>query len=816
MLSSICNMAVNLIYESIPVIALRGIVIFPGMRFHFDVGRKQSIAAVKAAMNDSQKILLVTQKDIKVDEPDFEDLYSIGVVAKINQVIKSPDSDSLRVVVEGISRAVITTELSSRPYMLCDVKVKKSSRIKAEEADLKEALIHKVKDAYEVYLQYSTPEPNEAVAAIFFSDDADFVADSVSGNLMLRYQERQQLLSELNIIKRLEKLYSIIVRENRILSIERSVEERVESQMDQNQKEYYLKEKLKAISTELGDGEDTLSDVQKYKEKIQALKCSDEIRAKLIKECEKLSKMQGISVDASILRGYLDTVVELPFGVYSEDSFDLVKAKSILERDHYGLKNVKERFIELLAVKKMTDNVRGQIICLVGPPGIGKTSIVRSVAECMNRKYVRLSLGGVSDEAEIRGHRKTYVGAMPGRIVSAVNQAKTMNPVVLLDEIDKLGKDYKGDPASALLEVLDPEQNSTFRDNYLELPLDLSKILFITTANDPSTIPPALYDRMEVIELTSYSPEEKFMIAKNHLCKKQVLQHGLNGRLIRFTDDAIKYIIEHYTSEAGVRKLEQVIAKICRKAVVKINESSIKRFTVTVEAVEDLLGPAVYKADKILSKDTVGVVNGLAWTSVGGDLLQVEAVSMPGEGKIELTGSLGDVMKESALAAFSYIKANAESFSLDSSLFSKINLHIHVPQGAVPKDGPSAGVTIATAILSCLTSRRVDRLVAMTGETTLTGRVLPIGGLKEKSMAAYKAGITKVIIPEDNFSDLWKIEDVVKSNVQFIPVSTLKEVFELALKDKPEDKTHSNVKISPHDITATVITERKVKHDEVR
>lgn len=804
-------MAINLIYEAIPVVALRGIVIFPGMRFHFDVGRKQSIAAIKAAMNDTQKVFLITQKDVSVDNPNFTDLYPMGIIAEIKQVVKSPDAEYLRVVVEGVSRAVVYNELQSSPYMICDAKVKKSVKVKNDENDLKDALIRKVKDGFEEYLQYSAHEINDATAAIFFCDDPFEVCDSIAGNLIMRYQDRQELLSELNVIKRLEKLYAFLIRENRILKIERTVEERVESQMEQNQKEYYLKEKIKAISNELGDGEDLQAEIQNYREKINALECCDEVREKLTKECDKLAKLQGASVDASIVRAYLDTVLALPFGNYSIDKFDLIGARKILDKEHYGLSKVKDRFIEMLAVRSRSDDIKGQIICLVGPPGIGKTSIVKSVAKAMGREYVRLSLGGVSDEAEIRGHRKTYVGAMPGRIVNAINRAKTFNPIILLDEIDKLGKDYKGDPASALLEVLDPEQNNSFRDNYLEVPVDLSKVLFITTANDPSTIPGPLYDRMEVIELTSYTPEEKFNIAKNHLCKKQISMHGLNGKNIRFTDEAIRTLIESYTSEAGVRRLEQVIAAVCRKSAVELSDGNVKRVNVTASQVKHFLGPAKYKKDKILAENLTGVVNGLAWTSVGGDILQVEAVSMDGDGKIELTGSLGDVMKESAIAAFSYIKANAQALSVDKRVFKEKNIHIHVPQGAVPKDGPSAGVTIATALLSCLTGRKVERTVAMTGEITLTGRVLAIGGLKEKSMAAYKAGIKKIIIPSDNLSDLWEIDSVVKESLEFIGVENLKEVFDVAIINEMTEQ--SSIKISPHDIGTTVIKDRRKKNE---
>ncbi len=805
-------MAVNLVYKALPTIALRGIVVFPGTNFHFDVGRKKSIAAVKAAMSDNQRIFLVAQQDINIENPQEQDLYSMGVVANIRQVIKAPDGDFMRVVVEGICRAEVSEILQSSPYFICDVREKKSSKIKEAKQDEAKALIRKLKDEFDKFLQLSSIDFEDA-AKIFFSEEHDIVCDAIAGTALSKYQDRQMLLEETVTFKRLEKLYMLLVKENEILEIENNIEARVTAQIDKGQKEYYLKEKLKVIADELGDGEDILGDAQAYRQKIAKLDLSDVVRKKLNSECDKLSKMAGNSADATITRGYLDAALALPFGKYTTDKYDLSSSRRILDRDHYGLKKIKERFIEMLAVKAMTNDVKGQIICLVGPPGIGKTSIVRSVAEAMGRKYVRLSLGGVSDEAEIRGHRKTYVGAMAGRIAAALTQAGTFNPIVLLDEIDKLGRDYKGDPASALLEVLDPEQNNSFRDNYLEFPLDLSKVLFITTANDASTIPGPLYDRMEVIELTSYTPEEKFMIAKNHLIKKQVRAHGLDGRKLRFNDDAVRFLIESYTREAGVRRLEQKISALCRKCVVKLNEEEIGRVTVTKSLIRELLGPVKYKNEELLSEDSVGVVNGLAWTSVGGEILHIEAVTMEGDGKLELTGSLGDVMKESAKAAYSFLRSQADKYGISQDMFTKKNIHIHVPQGAVPKDGPSAGIAISTVLLSVLTERKIDRKTAMTGEVTLTGRVLPIGGLKEKSMAAYKAGIEKVIIPEDNYSDLWEIDTVVKENLEFIPVKRLDEVFSVAVKGRKEKPvTESSVKFSPHDI---IIRER-IEKDEVR
>lgn len=804
-------MSVNLIYKAMPTVALRGIVLFPGMSFHFDVGRKKSIAAVKAAMHGNQKIFLVTQKDITEEDPTSDALFKVGVVADVKQVIKSTDNNFMRVVVEGVTRATVVDFLQEKPYFITDVKERKSQKIKEESKDAAKAAIRKVKDLFDIYCHISQREMDDVAAKVFFSEDADELADIVAGNTIANYVDRQALLEELNPLERLQKLYLLLSEEVEILKHENDLESKVEVAMEKNQKEYYLREKMRIISEELGDGEDSLSEHEKYKKKIAELDCSDEIRKKLSSECDKLSKMQGNSADATVCRNFLDTALSMPFGKYTEDNYDLKRAEKILDDDHYGLKKIKERFIEMLAVKARTDDVKGQIICLVGPPGVGKTSIVRSVAKSMGRKYVRLSLGGVSDEAEIRGHRKTYVGAMPGRIVNALISAKTFNPIILLDEIDKLGRDYKGDPASAMLEVLDPEQNFAFRDNYMEFPIDLSKVLFVTTANDPSTIPGPLYDRMEIIELTSYTPEEKFMIAKNHLIKKQASMHGLNGRTIRWNDDAIRFLIENYTREAGVRRLEQSIGAVCRKSVVLLNEAESKRITVTKSLIKNMLGPEKYKKEAILSDDEVGVVNGLAWTSVGGEMLQVEAVTMKGDGKLELTGSLGDVMKESAKAAYSYIRSKAEKYNIPDEMFTSKNIHIHVPQGAVPKDGPSAGVTIATALLSVLTGEKVHQSVAMTGEISLTGRVLPIGGLKEKTMAAYKAGVKKVIIPIDNEPDLYEVDEAVKNAVEFITVSKLDEVFSVAVYETAKT-SKSNVRFSPHDI---IVKDRR-ETDEIR
>lgn len=806
-------MAVNRIYKAMPTVAVRGIVILPGVRFHFDIARSKSIAAIEAAMKLEQKVFLVTQRDPMVEDPVPEDLYTMGVIANIKQILKSPNENQMRVVVEGAVRAQITDFVETETYFMCNVRERRAPAIKEEDLVLKDALVNKLKTELLAYMHYTARNEEDARrdAEIFYMEDAGDFADLVAGNIIPDFKVRQKILEKVSLIPRLELLLDVMRKENNILEIENEIESKVEKQMEENQKDYYLREKIRAIYTELGEGEDVLSDSQKYKEKVRALKCSDEIREKLLSECDKLSKMQGTSVDASIIRSYLDTALSIKFGTYTVDNLDVVRAEKILDEDHYGLEKVKERFVEMLAVKAKTDDLKGQIICLVGPPGVGKTSIVRSVAKAMGRKYVRMSLGGVSDESEIRGHRKTYVGAMPGRIVNALIQAKSFNPIILLDEIDKLGKDYKGDPASALLEVLDPEQNNSFRDNYMEIPIDLSKVLFITTANDTSTIPGPLYDRMEVIELVSYTQREKEIIAKNHLIRKQVKLHGLTGNNIRFTDEAVEAMINNYTAEAGVRRLEQVIASVCRKSVLLLEKNALKRVTVTRELLAELLGPGKYKKEELMTENTVGVVNGLAWTRVGGEILQVEAVTMEGEGKIETTGSLGDVMKESARAAYSYLRSKKEKYGISQDAFKKNDIHIHVPQGAVPKDGPSAGVTISTALYSALTGKAVDRTVAMTGEVTLTGRVLPIGGLREKSMAAYKAGIKKVIIPKDNYADLWEIDSVVKENVEFIPVSTVDEVLSVAIVNEGADSKASLI-FSPHDV---VIKDRR-KKSEIR
>ena len=774
-------MAVHLIYKSLPTVALRGMVVFPGMRLHFEVGREKSIHAIQTAVRETQKVFLVTQRSVAVEDPDRADLYEMGVIATVKQLVQSPDSQNVRVIVEGLSRAVITGFIKGNAYLVSDVKERRSTSLRSANADYVDALIRKTKAIFEEYAELTEKKAPDVALEVYLSQDPGHLADFIAGNALQSFEDRQRVLEELNPIKRLELLCAILSHEMTIFRLEDQIDQKVQDQMDQNQHEYYLREQLKVISDELGDTEDGVSEAQTYRERILSLSLPAAIEEKLLKECGRLGKMQGTSPDANVIRTYLDTCLDLPWGVYTEDRLDLAHARAVLDRDHYGMQKIKERFLEMLAVRALTDKPRAQIICLVGPPGVGKTSIVRSVAEAMGRRYVRMSLGGIRDEAEIRGHRKTYIGAMPGRIVTALTQAGSMNPILLLDEVDKLGADYKGDPSAALLEALDPEQNNTFRDHFLEFPLDLQRVLFITTANDASAIPGPLYDRMEVIELSSYTAEEKFHIARQHLLKKQLQLHGLTAAKLRVRDDVLRLLIERYTREAGVRRLEQLLAAVCRKGAVRLAESGKRSLTVNPALLEEMLGPPKFKEELPTASDLVGVVNGLAWTSVGGELLQVEAVTMEGSGKLELTGSLGDVMKESCKAALSFVRAVAGRYQIDPRVFKERDIHIHVPQGAVPKDGPSAGVTIAAALLSALTGRPVRHELAMTGEISLTGRVMAIGGLKEKSMAAYRCGIGRVLIPRENESDLWEIDPAVKAQVEFVPVDRLEDVFRLAL-----------------------------------
>ncbi len=779
----------NVLFDVMPVVALRGLVIFPEEKLHFEVGRKKSIAAIKAAMANGREVFLVAQKSVSIDDPTPADLFRIGVVATVQQVTKIPNSDNVRVTVNGMYRAEVAEMISVKPYLEASVRLTRSHKIKEEEKDYVSALTRQLKDIFEEYAQVAPRLAPDVLLGVIDEKNPGRLADYIAGNIMIEYEQRYEVLSELNIANRLLKCCTMLMSEIELFKLEEKIQSTVQERIDKNQKEYFLREQMKAISEELGEGKTVEDEILSFRDRIKAIGLEEVHEKKLLDECSRLEKMSPTSPEATVSRSYLMTVLNMPWNIMTEDKLDLKNARKVLDRDHYGLEKVKTRIIEMLAVRKLNPDINGQIICLVGPPGVGKTSIARSIAESMGRKYVRISLGGVHDEAEIRGHRKTYIGSMPGRIMAAMEQAKSSNPLMLLDEIDKLGSDYKGDPASALLEVLDAEQNNTFCDHYLEVPFDLSHVLFITTANDKYSIPAPLLDRMEIIELGSYTHEEKFNIAKKHLVSKQRKMHGIPANMLRITDAALREIIDGYTREAGVRLLEKQIAAVCRKTAFRLDESE-KRVTVKPADLEEMLGSKKYKAEKLARKDEVGVVNGLAWTSVGGEMLQVEAAVLEGKGEIKLTGSLGDVMKESASAAVSFIRSKAKEYEIEEDFYKTKDIHLHFPAGAVPKDGPSAGVTIATALLSALSDTPVRGDVAMTGEISLRGKVLPIGGLREKTMAAYRHGIKTVIIPEENKSDLDEVEEIVKENIRFVMAENLETVFENALvKKKTEKKT---------------------------
>lgn len=791
-------------FEDIPVVPLRGLVVYPNMTLHFDVGRKKSVAALNTAMDTHQMIFLVSQIDSSIEDPSERDVYEVGVICKVKQMIKIPNSSNLRVIVEGIARATIVTMYTDGDHF--NAVIDRAPIYDVEVSPENTAYIRTVKKEYEVYASMFKKISNEVVAKIICCEDIAELTDYICENSFFSFSDKQSMLEEFDPQERIKKLTVLLKKETTSLEIEAEIQDKLQKEIDKGQREYYLREEMKVISDELGEGETPLEEADEYKAKINNLKCSDEIKTKLLKECEKLIKMPSGSHEGTVVRTYLDKCLEIPFGKYSKDRINLERSRKILDADHYGLDKVKTRIIESLAVLKRNPEYNGQIICLYGPPGVGKTSIVKSLAKSMNRKYVRIALGGVHDEAEIRGHRKTYIGSMPGRIMQAIIDAGTMNPIVLLDEIDKIGNDYKGDPSSALLEALDPEQNNSFNDHYIDFPIDLSKVLFITTANDTSTISAPLHDRMEIIELNSYSIEEKFNIAKQHLVKKELKKHNLSAREFKISDDAIYKIIECYTREAGVRSLEKNIATLCRKATVDL-ENGKKSFKVTDKNLSDYLGVEKYSKDEIPTENQIGVVNGLAWTQVGGTMLPIEISALDGTGKIELTGNLGEVMKESAKTAVSYVRSKTEEYGIESNFYKTKDIHIHAPEAAIPKDGPSAGLAITTALVSELTGVPIKRNVAMTGEISLKGKALPIGGLKEKSMAAYKAGCDTVIIPKDNFKDLSEICNEVKTAVRFIPVSSFDEVMTQALEYMPKKDKKQNIIIKSDEAVSSAVTQ---------
>ncbi len=768
---------------TLPILAIRGMVFFPGMMLQFDITRKKSVLAASEAIAKDRLIFLVSQVHMSENEPVGDDLYKFGVIARVKQVLHHT-SEGAKLHVEGLCRGEIVSLVQEDPYLVGNIV--KCPVLTYKKSYKSEALIRIIHEKFDQYLRLFKHVPPDVLLGVLQEKDCGRLADYIAANISIDFERKQYILDELRPLKRMQKLIAVLTEEIQILEVENEINQKAQAQIDENQREYFLKEQLRAITSELGEEDNPQQEADEIKSKVLALGLSKVCEEKLLKECDKLYRMPYGSHEASVIRLYLDTCLELPWKKSSKEKLDLKRAQRILDRDHYGMTKVKERFIETLAVRSLAPAQTGQIICLVGPPGVGKTSIARSIAQATGRKYARVSLGGVSDEAEIMGHRKTYVGSMPGRIINAIKQAGVNNPLLLLDEIDKLGTNFKGDPASALLEVLDPEQNSEFTDHYIDMPFDLSQVLFITTANDASRIPGPLYDRMDIIELRSYTLDEKLNIAMKHLVRKQLEKHGIKPSQLKFTKTGMRQLIDGYTREAGVRTLERNIAAICRKvAKLIVTDEEFKSYTVRSDKLEELLGPRKYMKDNVSKEDLVGLVNGLAWTSVGGELLPIEVAVMEGTGKIQLTGSLGDVMKESANAAITCIRTRAADLGISPKFYEKYDIHVHAPEGAVPKDGPSAGTAMATAITSALCGIPVRHEVAMTGEITLQGRVLPIGGLREKSMAAYKNGVKTVLIPADNLPDLAEIDQVVKDNVQFVPIKKIDAALEKALQYMP-------------------------------
>ncbi len=765
---------------TMPALALRGLTVFPNMLLHFDVGRQASIQALDEAMSGGQPIFLVAQRDLSVEHPQFSDLYAIGTICNVRQILRLP-GDNVRVMVEGVSRGRMHALTQTAPYLAAEVE-EISPEVPVKRSARTEALIRQTYELFERYIDLAPKMTPDILLSVLASEDPGYIADYIAQNLPMRTGDKQSVLEELRPVRRLEQLCRTLRREVEILELEQDMQGKVRDQLTRSQRDYFLREQLKVIQQELGEepqGGD--GEIAEYRDRIARTKLPDEAAEKLRKEVGRLEKQPFGSAEATVIRNYLDVCLDLPWGRKTKERVDVAAARKTLDADHYGLDRVKERILEFLAVKQLAPDLKGQILCLVGPPGVGKTSIAMSMARAMHRKLARISLGGVHDEAEIRGHRKTYVGAMPGRIIEGVRQAGSCNPVLLLDEIDKLGSDQRGDPSSALLEVLDAEQNATFRDHFLEVPFDLSDVLFITTANTTETIPRPLLDRMELIELTSYTDEEKLQIAKRHLLPKERRRHGLRAAQLKLTDDAVREIIRGYTRESGVRILERQLAALCRKAAMRIVSDNVKSIHITGDDLECFLGVRRYHPERLPYTEQVGVVNGLAWTSVGGELLEVEVNVVPGSGKVELTGNLGDVMKESAHAALSYIRSRAGELGIEAEFYKTKDLHVHFPEGAVPKDGPSAGIAITTAMVSALTGAPVRRELAMTGEVTLRGRVLPIGGLKEKTMAAYRSGIKTVILPTENEKDLEEIDPVVRVALRFVTVERVDAVLAEAL-----------------------------------
>ena len=765
-----------------PLLPLRGMLVFPGMIINLDVGRERSVHAVEAAMTSDKQILLVSQKEAVTMEPGQQDLFKYGVVAEIKQLLKLP-SGALRILVEGLARAKIETIIEAPAVdTYFQANALPVDSVVSEDNEV-EALRRMLIETFEQWIIASKKVNSEVLLTFKDQTDPGRVADMIAGYLSINIEEKEQLLEAVDVKERMNKLYTYLCKELEIAGLEKNISQQVRKQIEQNQKEYYLREQMKAINKELGEGDERQAEIDEYKKQMAELDLPEEVVEKINKELDRLYKMPPMMAESAVIRNYIDVLLSLPWGKFTEDNFDLEVAAKVLDKDHYGLEKVKERILEYLAVRALTKQSKGPILCLVGPPGVGKTSLAHSVAKAINRKFTRVSLGGVRDEAEIRGHRRTYIGAMPGRIIHGMQTCGCMNPVFLLDEVDKMASDFRGDPASALLEVLDPEQNNTFSDHYIEFPFDLSNVFWIVTANTVETIPPALLDRMEVIQLTSYTEDEKVKIGELHLLPKERQAHGLTAKTLNITETALRHVIREYTREAGVRNLERKIAAICRKTAHRIVTKQVKSAKVTEKNLTKYLGPVIFLESDLTARAEIGICTGLAWTSVGGELLKVEVLATNGKGGLVLTGQLGDVMKESAQAGYTYIRSRAKELQLDEKFYETTDIHIHLPEGAIPKDGPSAGITMVTAIVSALTKRCVKAGLAMTGEITLSGKVLPVGGIKEKMLAAHRYGVKTILLPEQNMQDLEELPANVRAAIKFIPVNHMDQVLQLALEE---------------------------------
>jgi len=769
--------------RTLPLLPLRGILVFPNMVIHLDVGREKSVQAIEEAMLNERIIFLATQKEAQTDDPGEDDIYQIGTVAEVKQLLKLPGG-TIRVLVEGLTRARIRKYIEHDPYFKVEIDQYSEDFVKTAEI---EALMRNLVYQFEQYVKLSKRIPPETMVSVVNLEEPGRLADIIASHLALRIEDKQSILEAVDIIKRLERLCGIVAKELEIVELERKINIRVRKQMEKTQKEYYLREQIKAIQRELGEKDERVAEGEEYREKIAEAKLPKEVEEKALKEVERLEKMPPMAAESAVVRNYIDWILALPWSKSTRDRLDINEAERILDEDHYGLKEPKERILEYLAIRKLAKKMKGPIICFVGPPGVGKTSLGRSIARALERKFVRISLGGVRDEAEIRGHRRTYVGALPGRIIQGMRTAGSRNPVFLLDEIDKMSNDFRGDPSSALLEVLDPEQNNAFSDHYIEAPFDLSNVMFITTANVQHNIPRPLLDRMELIYLSGYTEEEKVEIALRHLVPKQVKEHGLTNQMVNISENTIRKVIREFTRESGVRNLERNIASLCRKAAKQIVAGKAKKVKVTSQNLENFLGAPRYRYGVAELEDQVGVATGMAWTEVGGDTLAIEISIYKGSGKITLTGKLGEVMKESAQAGYSYVRSRAGELGIPEEMFEKNDIHVHIPEGAIPKDGPSAGITMACALASALTGSKVRHDLAMTGEITLRGRVLPVGGIKEKVLAAHRAGIKLIVLPKDNKKDLEEVPSNVKKNLQFKLVDHMDEVLEIALIKEDQD-----------------------------